>query len=165
MLEADDFLREIGGQLVARDIGVNQALREIFATDGCVALAAKDRALPLIAHDGARYAAHVLPLASVMRNGAGRSFKAVGALFVRKVQLDSQSGGELVARTFDLTPAELRVLLAIVDIGGIPETAQALGIAETTVETHLHRVFAKTGASRQAGLVKLAAGFANPLAG
>jgi DNA-binding CsgD family transcriptional regulator len=31
------------------------------------------------------------------------------------------------------------------------------------VKTHLHRVFAKTGASRQADLVKLAAGFSSPL--
>ena len=46
---------------------------------------------------------------------------------------------------------------------GVPETADALGIAETTVKTHLHRVFAKTGVSRQADLVKLAAGFSNPL--
>ena len=42
-------------------------------------------------------------------------------------------------------------------------TLHALGIAETTVKTHLHRVFAKTGVSRQADLVKLAAGFSNPV--
>ena len=69
----------------------------------------------------------------------------------------------LIDRTFELTPAELRVLQSIVDVGGVPETAVALGIAETTVKTHLHRVFAKTGTSRQADLVKLAAGFSNPL--
>ena len=43
------------------------------------------------------------------------------------------------------------------------ETGGALGIAETPVKRHLHRVFAKTGVSRQADLVKLAAGFSNPL--
>jgi DNA-binding CsgD family transcriptional regulator len=87
---------------------------------------------------------------------------AVAALFVRKVELDGQSYGELVARTFGLTPAELRVLQTIVEVGGVPETAQTLGVAETTVKTHLYRVFSKTGASRQADLVKLAAGFSNP---
>lgn len=163
MLEADDFLRELGGQFMARDARANQALREIFASDGDVAFVARDRAIALLAHDDERYVAHVLPLASVLRSG-GKAGRAVGALFVRKVQLDSQSYGELVARTFDLTPAELRVLLAIIDVGGVPEAAQALGIADTTVKTHLHRVFAKTGATRQADLVKLAAGFSNPLA-
>jgi DNA-binding CsgD family transcriptional regulator len=90
--------------------------------------------------------------------------EAVAALFVRKVALDSRCG-ELVARTFELTPAELRVLLTIVEVGGVPETSAALGIAESTVKTHLRHVFAKTGARRQADLVKLAAGFSNPLAG
>jgi hypothetical protein len=52
---------------------------------------------------------------------------------------------------------------SIVEVGGVPETAQILGIAETTVKTHLHRVFSKTGTNCQADLVKLAAGFSNPL--
>jgi DNA-binding CsgD family transcriptional regulator len=57
------------------------------------------------------------------------------------------------------------VLLAIVEVGGVPETAVALGVAESTVKTHLQRVFSKTGTGRQADLVKLSAGFSNPLAG
>jgi DNA-binding CsgD family transcriptional regulator len=118
----------------------------------------------LVAHNGSRFVAHVLPLASLARHGAGIAFKAVAALFVRKVELDSGSYGASVARAFGLTPAEQRVLLAIVEVGGVPETAETLGVAETTVKTHLYRVFAKTGAGRQADLVKLAAGFSNPLA-
>jgi DNA-binding CsgD family transcriptional regulator len=54
-------------------------------------------------------------------------------------------------------------MLATVDIGGVPDVADALGIGEATVKTHLHRVFGKTGATRQADLVKLVASFANPL--
>jgi DNA-binding CsgD family transcriptional regulator len=68
-----------------------------------------------------------------------------------------------MARTFGLTLSELRVMNAIVHIGGVPETAEELGVAETTVKTHLHRVFSKTGTSRQADLVRLVAGFASPL--
>ena len=56
------------------------------------------------------------------------------------------------------------MLLAIVDVGGVPEVAAALGVAESTVKTHLGRLFEKTGAGRQADLVKLAAGFSTPLA-
>jgi DNA-binding CsgD family transcriptional regulator len=161
MLSADDFLRSIGGQLVARDAQANQGLREILA---CEAAIAGNSALTVTAHDGERYVVHVLPLTSLARNGTAPAFKAVATVFVRKVELDSKSCGALVARAFGLTPAELRVLLAIVEVGGVPETAEALGIAETTAKTHLHRVFAKTGVSRQADLVKLAAGFSNPLA-
>ena len=163
ILGADDFLRAIGGQLVAREARANQILREAFAAGADQSSTARPMALPLTAHDGNRYVAHVLPLKSLARNGSGRAVKAVAALFVRRVELDAGSYGELIARAFELTPAELRVLLGIVEVGGVPETAANLGVAETTVKTHLHRVFAKTGASRQADLVKLAAGFSNPL--
>ena len=44
-----------------------------------------------------------------------------------------------------------------------PEVANLLGVAETTIKTHLRRIFIKTGAERQADLIKLAAGFAMPL--
>jgi len=60
------------------------------------------------------------------------------------------------------SPTELRVLLAIVEVGGVPEVADALGVAGTTVKTHLGRLFEKTGAGRQAELVKLVAGFSMP---
>ena len=43
------------------------------------------------------------------------------------------------------------------------ETADALGITQATVKTHLHRLFRKTATARQVELVKLVAGFANPL--
>ncbi|MGA7994185.1 MAG: LuxR family transcriptional regulator, partial [Bradyrhizobium sp.] len=36
-------------------------------------------------------------------------------------------------------------------------------VAETTVKTHLGRLFVKTGAARQADLVKIVAGYASPL--
>jgi len=163
MLRAGDFLRSVNGQLVARDVGSNQALRKVFA-DHVDALGVKGTALPLTAHDGERCLMHVLPLTSAARRLTGMAYKAVAALFVRKAELETPCG-ELVARMFELTPAELRVLLAIVEVGGVPETAAALGVAETTVKTHLHRVFAKTGTRRQADLVKLAAGFSSPLAG
>jgi DNA-binding CsgD family transcriptional regulator len=177
MLCADDFLRAAAGQLVVHDGQTNQDLRHMIANGG-VDVAGRNNAFSLTAHDGARYVAHLLPLSAVARNGAEASlqdslkpefslkppsWKSVAAVFVRKAELDSQSGGELVARTFGLTPAELRVLLAIVDVGGVPETSKLLRVAETTVKTHLSRVFSKTGASRQADLVKLAASFGNPL--
>ncbi|HTG05105.1 MAG TPA: LuxR C-terminal-related transcriptional regulator [Bradyrhizobium sp.] len=164
ILRADDFLRSISGQLVARNTQANRTLDQVFADNGGVAIGTKGIALPLTAHDGERYVMHLLPLTPATRTGIGMAWRAVAALFVRKVALDSR-WGELVARTFELTPAERRVLLTIVEVGGVRETSAALGIAESTVKTHLHRVFDKTGARRQADLIKLAAGFSNPLAG
>jgi DNA-binding CsgD family transcriptional regulator/PAS domain-containing protein len=166
ILGAGDFLRSIRGQLVAGDAQVNQTLREVFAiaAQGNAALGIKGIALPLTAHDGERYVAHVLPLTSGVRRGAGISYTAIAAVFVRKAALEIPSRPEVIGRAFKLTPMELRVLIAIVEVGGIPEVATALGVAETTIKTHVGRLFEKTGAGRQADLVKLVAGFSTPLA-
>ena len=125
--------------------------------------ASKGIAVPLTARDGERYVAHVLPLTSGERRRAGASYAAVAALFVHKAALETPSPPEIIARHYKLTPTELRVLLAVVEVGGVPEVAEALGIGEATVKTHLHRLFAKTETTRQADLVKLVAGFSNPL--
>ena len=79
-------------------------------------------------------------------------------LFARPT-LDLPSPPVVIAKQFGLTQAELRVLFSVVEIGGVAEVAEVLGIAEATVKTHLQHVFAKTGTGRQADLVKLVAGY------
>jgi DNA-binding CsgD family transcriptional regulator/PAS domain-containing protein len=167
MLHESSILRTAGGKLIAIEAGAAQSLSEIFpaAGGGDTALGIKGIAVPLRARDGDHYVAHVLPLTSGVRRRAGTSYAAVAALFVHKAALQSPSPPEVIAKLYGLTPSELRVLLGIVQVGGVPETAEALGVAEATVKTHLHRLFAKTGAARQADLVKLVAGFANPVVG
>ena len=39
----------------------------------------------------------------------------------------------------------LQVLLAVVEVGGVPDVALALGIAETTVKFHLRQLFSNLG--------------------
>ena len=158
---AGDILRSVNGKLVGRDAQVNQTLHKALAGGGRIATEAACIALPMIGIDGERYVAHLLPLTAAARSATGAAYKSVAALFVRKVAME-MAGSEIIARSFDLTPAEFRVMVSIVDVGGVPETAAALGVAESTVKTHLYRVFAKTGANRQADLVKIAAGFSNP---
>jgi DNA-binding CsgD family transcriptional regulator/PAS domain-containing protein len=162
MLYDDDCLRSIGGRLTARDGQVNQNLRQAVVS-GDVVIAANPGALLLTTNDGGHYVAHLWPLKSLVRGGTKAPLKTVAAVFVRKVEMDDQSYGTQIARAFGLTPAELRVFRAIVEVGGVPESSEKLGVAETTVKTHLYRVFSKTGANRQADLVKLAAGFSFPL--
>jgi DNA-binding CsgD family transcriptional regulator len=84
-------------------------------------------------------------------------------LFVHKAALDTPSRPEAIAKAYKLTPTELRVLLALIEVGGGPEIGEALGIADGTVKTHLGHLFQKTGAKHQADLVKLVAGFSSPL--
>jgi len=165
ILDARDILHEIRGHLAACDLKTNQTLREIFAAagQGDSALGARGIAVPLTGKDGQRYVPHTLPLTSGARRRAGVAYRSVAALFVRKAALAMPPRSEVIGQAFRLTPTELRVLLAVVEVGGTPEVAAALGIANTTVRTHLGRLFAKTGTARQADLVKLVAGYAAPL--
>jgi DNA-binding CsgD family transcriptional regulator len=166
MLSAGSFLRSMSGRLVSSDNQAHKILHETFvaANDGDAGIGVKAIALPLIAHNGERYVAHVLPLTSGARRSAGRTHTATVAMFVRKQALEGLSAPEVIAGTYKLTPTELRVLLAIVDVGGIPEVAAALGVADSTIKTHVGHLFEKTGLSRQADLVKLVAGYSTPLA-
>jgi DNA-binding CsgD family transcriptional regulator/PAS domain-containing protein len=165
LLDERSVLRAGSGKLTAiaadADRELNQTLA--LAAGGDAAIGAKGIAVPLKARDGGHYVAHALPLTSGERRRAGAGYAATAALFVRKATLDVSSPPEAIARLYKLTPTELRVLLAIVEVGGVPEVAEAFGIGEATVKTHLHRVFAKTETTRQAELVKLVAAFSNPL--
>jgi DNA-binding CsgD family transcriptional regulator len=165
MLKRASLLHVEGGRLVANDPQADQSLADTFATagNGDAAVGVKGVAVPLIARDGERYVAHVLPLTTGTRRQAGTSYAAVAAVFVHKAALDTPSPPEAIAKAYKLTPMELRVLLAIVEVGGVPEVAETLGIAATTVRTHLNQTYHKTGTNRQADLVKLVAAFSNPL--
>jgi DNA-binding CsgD family transcriptional regulator len=165
ILDAGDILHEIRGHLAACDPAANQTLRDVFAAagHGDSALGGRGIAVPLIGKDGEHYVAHALPLTSGARRRAGVVYSAVAALFVRKAALAMPARSEVIGKAFRLTPTELRVLLAIVEVGAVPEVAAALGVAETTIRTHVSRLFEKTGAARQADLVKLVGGYATPL--
>jgi DNA-binding CsgD family transcriptional regulator len=167
MLAEGGLLRSSGGKLTATDANATRAFADIVAraSGGDTAVGTGGTAVPLKARDGTRHVAHALPLTSAARRRAGATYAAVAALFVQKATLETRSAPEVIARTFNLTPTELRVLLGIVEAGGVAETAEALGIGQATVKTHLHRLFCKTATGRQAELVKLVAGFSNPLLG
>ncbi len=44
-----------------------------------------------------------------------------------------------------------------------PKSAESLGVSENTIKTHLSKIYAKTGKSRQADLVKLVGEIGAPL--
>jgi DNA-binding CsgD family transcriptional regulator len=165
VLGKGDFLRSVQGRLTATDAQADEALRgAIVAAATEVENGGKGTAVPLTGHTGSdRYVAHVLPLTAGERRKAGLASTAVAALFVRKAELETAPPSEVIGKTYKLTPTELRVLLAIVNVGGVRQVAGNLGVADTTVKTHLGRLFEKTGVSRQADLVKLVAGYSSML--
>jgi DNA-binding CsgD family transcriptional regulator/PAS domain-containing protein len=165
MLAQGVLARGTSGKLASYDASAVQGLDEIFGITESGDADAEPRggAVPLTARDGEHYVAHVLPLTSGSRRQAGTSSETIAAVFVKKAALDMPSPQDIIAKFHKLTPTELRVLFAIVQVGGVPEVAESMGISPSTVKTHLRRLFAKTGSDRQADLVKLVAGYVNPL--
>jgi DNA-binding CsgD family transcriptional regulator len=117
--------------------------------------------IPAPYRDGSPCVVHVLPL----RQGTIRPDlmrRAAAALFVAPSSLSPQFPSNALAVLYDLTPAEARVLELLCDGRTQTEIAAHLGIAASTVKTHLQHVFDKTGCRRQVELVKLAGSLAFP---
>lgn len=180
-LAAGAFVLDVAGLLLHANSAGRELLRRggpLALSDGALVATARSDIPALAAlvagadpvsvslHDEAEdvFVAHRLPLRAEARAAAGLGANAATALFVHRATVEVPFAPEVIARTYGLTHSELRVMLAVVEVGGIPEIAERLGVAETTAKTHLHHVFAKTGTSRQADLVRLVGGFAGPLA-
>jgi DNA-binding CsgD family transcriptional regulator/PAS domain-containing protein len=165
MLRDGRLLRAIGRRLAGCGAQAERTLREtaILPRAEGMNLGRDGVAVPLRTCDGERYIARAMPLATAEWRGPGEPTEATTAVFVRRATMDNPSPPDIIAESYKLTPTEVRVLFALVEVGGVPEVSAALGIAETTVKTHLARLFAKTGARRQAELVKVVAGFSMPV--
>jgi DNA-binding CsgD family transcriptional regulator len=81
------------------------------------------------------------------------------------LELDMRAPEDELRALFGLTPAEARLAGAVFDGLTLPEAADRFGVSVNTVRFQLARVFDKTGAARQADLVKLMTRLAGDLAG
>lgn len=158
-----NLLAMVGDRIVARNTQTDKIFRGLFeiVSDSGAHSSGRRRIELATSADGQHYLIHALPLKR--ERNLPRDVAATVLLVQRAAMLPSLVP-DAIASAFRLTPSELRVLMAIVEIGGVPDIAAKLGIAETTVKTHLGRLFEKTGAGRQADLVKIAAGFTAPFA-
>jgi len=149
MLDEGDALAICGETLTLRDARAKEALERALARAGDAD--AEAFAIMIKRGESRCCVMHVLPLS----NG-------LSALFLRRLALNAGEGGEVAAGLFGLTARESSVLLAIAEVGGVPATARALGLSEGTVKGYLKSIFQKTGATRQADLVKLVLALESP---
>jgi DNA-binding CsgD family transcriptional regulator/PAS domain-containing protein len=149
-------IASLDGRLTAPDARAAGELR------AAVAAAARSEAemgsagigMALAGNDGQAATAHVLPIAE----GALRSRlmpKGAAAVFVASADLQPPINLAAVARLYDLSSAELRILERLMQGESLAEAASALCISQNTAKTHLSRIFAKTGARRQTSLLAL----------
>ena len=159
ILNQADVLRSVHGRLVTSDLNADRMLRQALAGTVLGERAMAGISLHLAARDGSHYVGHLVPLTAGRRKTFGAGYEACAVLFVSKAAIDTIVAPDLIRKLFKLTPAELRVFLSIVEVGGVPDVAKSMGVAETTIKTHLARIFTKTGPKRQADLVRLVAAF------
>lgn len=69
-----------------------------------------------------------------------------------------------LARLYHATPAEARLAQMLLDGDGLPEAADKLGVAHSTVRSQLRSLFGKTNTHRQADLVRLLMSIGEPTA-
>lgn len=149
MLLRHPALSNANGVLVIDDPRAHEALQSALRPHA--GRSADSFAIMLHSGDERCCVMHVLPLSC-----------GGGALFVRTLTPPANSGRGNASSIFGLTPRENSVLLAITEVGGVPATARALGLSEGTIKGYLKSIFLKTGAERQADLVKLVLGLESP---
>ena len=164
MLAARDPVRSERGALTvtepASHAAIQRAVRD--AAGDQAHLGAKGIGVPVHSADGASFVIHVLPInRGEMRRGLGQ--RASVALFVAPAMASRRTHADVLAVLYDLTPAEARVLELLV--AGMTQTAigTALGIAPSTVKSHVLHLFDKTGCRRQVDLVRLASNLSLPV--
>jgi DNA-binding CsgD family transcriptional regulator/PAS domain-containing protein len=166
MLASGQALKVVEGKLVTGNPRVDRWLREAILTmnrgdEAFLSAAAASRVLAGSGNE--KYVLHVMPLRAGLRSEITQFHGAAALLLIQSAGFRTTSASEAIARLYRLTPSEHRVLLTIVEAGGVPEAARRLAISETTVKTHLHRLFDKTGVNSQTEVVKLVAGFGKSL--
>jgi DNA-binding CsgD family transcriptional regulator/PAS domain-containing protein len=156
MLAGDRGLRLTGGRLAAVEATAGRTFAALVGraasrdagtrTGGSMALPCPASAAPL-----------AVTVAPVRASGDGLVLG--GGPVVIVCVTDTEAGVSLpehkLREVFGLTPAEARLALALFEGASLTEAATALQISRFTAQNQLARVFEKTGANRQATLVKL----------
>jgi DNA-binding CsgD family transcriptional regulator len=152
MLRSGDPIRSSGGRLRLINELVPGHLETAVqaAAAGAAAIGRRGIGIPARRRDGSPLVTHVMPLEA--RLGTRSSADAVVFL--------ADGGAEplptdRLSLLFGLTPAETRVFEMAASGSSPDQMAERLGIAPSTVRTHLQRVYEKTGRHRQAELVAL----------
>lgn len=144
------------GCLMATDEVINAELRDAIqrAVVSDTGLGMRGLGIRLTAPRAEAILAHVLPLATgSLRTRLTPS--ATAAIFLTSAENSPRSGMDALAVTYDLTGAEARIFAEVARGADALAAATACGIAEGTARTHLKRIYAKLGVSRQAELVNL----------
>jgi DNA-binding CsgD family transcriptional regulator len=154
MLSGEDPIRSSQGRLKLRGELVPGQLEAavLAAGEGAAAIGRKGIGIPARRGDGTPLVTHVMPLEA----RHGEKLEADAVVFV------AESGGAEPLATqslellYGLTPAEARAFELVAAGQSSRDIASAMGVAPSTLHTHLLRVYDKTGRHSRTGLMQLA---------
>jgi DNA-binding CsgD family transcriptional regulator len=163
-LDGNQAFRIANGKLVPREAAAVTALAEALAaaSSGDEALGSGDPSIVFRTGGETALIGTVMALKDGARRQAALRYRAVAALCLREASIQAPVVAPAMAELYNLTPREMTVLATMIESAGVPEVADILGLSEGTIKSHLKSIFRKTGAARQADLIKLVAGSASP---
>lgn len=153
MLETGWPIRLLDGCLQGKDRSATAALNQAFALllsgEENTALSPYEVCIAHPSTDRPGAIAHLRLL-----NGSGRD-RANIALFIVQSGAERHHGIEGLAGAYGLSKAETRTLKTLMETEGQAEAAARLGVAVSTIKSHLRKIFQKTNTDRQSHLVGL----------
>src|SRR6202047_3741387 len=99
------------------------------------------------------FAIHVVPVSRITSNRLVSQERLVSGLFIVDRNRDAAERVNVFAPLFGLTPAETRVLAALISGKGLVSAAKRLEMTEQTARTYLKHILSKTDTHRQAELM------------
>jgi DNA-binding CsgD family transcriptional regulator/PAS domain-containing protein len=157
MFEQAGPILKVGGKLRTQATTSQQALNVALhgASQSDRILGGSGIGIPLSSPDKPPAVAYVLPLSAGTARAAFQP--ATAAVFVSTQISASPPPDAVLAALFDLTPAEARVVLALVGEQKRTNLPALLQISENTLKTHLSRIFRKTQTNSATELLKVVA--------
>ena len=148
-------LKTRGPQLLAREIDVNVALQRLIGRAGGMAGEAPIGGVLMIETEDRLRPLTVFCVPLSRRRLWLTEQQSVAMLVISDASPRFLQSDATLAAFFGLTPAETRLASHLAGGATLAEAAEDLGVARTTVSTHLRAIFSKTRTNRQAELVRL----------
>jgi DNA-binding CsgD family transcriptional regulator len=165
ILRAQDGLsvrhRELLGQRVQDTSALRRLIAEAVSTGTGDGIGAGG--MVMIGRPSGRAALRILVTRVARRQMLLGPEGAAACLFITDPERFPVPSPGHVKYVFGLTAAETRVAMAMLDGKSVDMLADELCISRNTARTHLRRLFAKTGATRQADLIRILLGAHAPL--
>jgi DNA-binding CsgD family transcriptional regulator len=155
---ADGLTRDAESELRASTPGESDRLRQIIHDVAGVSTGEMDRPVGVLRLDrpgtSSSWLLAVIPVRARRRSD---TVSEIAAIFITGTTEAEPSGipAQSLERLFSLTPAEARLLIALVDGLGLDEIAEQFEVSKNTLRNQLNQVFRKTGTNKQSELVRM----------